>query len=160
MAQALEERLSSLGTPVVILDGDNIRSGLCSDLGFSPADRKENVRRVAEVAKLFLKGGWIAIVALIAPLREDRQLARRIIGPPDFVEVYCECPLEICEARDVKGLYQRARRGDIDQFTGISSPYEPPLEPDLVVNTASSSPSECLDELVSCIRARHGGELT
>lgn len=154
LAQALEDRLSTSGILTVVLDGDRLRSGLCSDLGFDPAARSENVRRVAEVAKIFQQGGWIALVAVIAPLREDRQLARRIIGEPNFVEVFCECPLEVCEARDVKGLYRRARRGDIEQFTGISSPYEPPLGPDLVLHTGRRSVSECVDTLLSHLSDR------
>ncbi|KWT73328.1 putative adenylyl-sulfate kinase [Variovorax sp. WDL1] len=159
LAQALKDRLSTSGALPVVLDGDRIRSGLCSDLGFDPPDRSENVRRVAEVAKIFQQGGWIALVAVIAPSREDRRLARRIIGEPNFVEVFCECPLEVCEARDVKGLYRRARRGDIEQFTGISSPYEPPLRPDLVLHTASRSVSECVDTLLAHLLDRRDAML-
>ena len=154
LAYELRNRLLISDTPSVVLDGDRIRSGLCSDLGFAPQDRRENVRRAAEVAKLILESGNIAIVALISPTQDDRQLARRIIGVPNFVEVYCQCPLEICEGRDVKGLYRLARSGGISQFTGISAPYEPPLEPDVVVNTAASSLAECVGELLSFIQAR------
>ncbi len=154
LALALKDRLARSGAPPVVLDGDRIRAGLCSDLGFGPEDRRENVRRVAEVARLFVEEGRIAIVALISPLREDRRLARRIIGAPRFVEAYCDCALEVCEARDPKGLYRRARSGEIDQFTGISSPYEPPLAPDLALDTASSSIAQCADTLMRFLRNR------
>ena len=159
LAHELRNRLLVSGTPSVVLDGDKIRSGLCSDLGFEPQDRRENVRRVAELAKLVLESGHIAIVALISPTRDDRQLARRIIGAPNFVEVYCACPLEICEGRDVKGLYRLARSGGISQFTGISAPYEPPLEPEVVLNTAASGLPECAGKLLSFIHARYGEAL-
>lgn len=160
MAQGLKNALSTAGMPAVVLDGDKIRSGLSADLGFGPQARRENIRRVAEVAKIFLEEGWIAIVALIAPSREDRQLAKEIIGLQNFIEVYCECPLAVCEARDVKGLYRRARSGEIHQFTGVSSPYEPPLEPDLVLKTGSHGLSECMEELLAFIEARRGASPT
>ena len=147
------------GTPCVVLDGDRIRSGLSSDLGFAAQDRRENVRRTAELARLIVESGPIAIVALISPTQDDRRLARTIIGSPSFVEVFCQCPLEICESRDVKGLYRLARRGGISQFTGISAPYEPPAEPDVVVNTGASGLSECAGELLSFIHARYGQAL-
>ncbi|RST48053.1 adenylyl-sulfate kinase [Variovorax sp. DXTD-1] len=156
LAHELRARLLTSGKPSVVLDGDRVRSGLCSDLGFEPQDRRENVRRVAELAKLILESGQIAIVALISPTRDDRQWARRIIGAPHFVEVYCQCPLEICESRDVKGLYRLARSGGIGQFTGISAPYEPPLEPEVVLNTGVSGISECAGKLLTFIRTRYG----
>ena len=154
LAYALRDRLLTSGRSSVVLDGDKIRSGLSSDLGFAPEDRRENVRRAAELGKLIVESGPIAIVALISPTQDDRQLARTIIGAPNFVEVYCRCPLEICESRDVKGLYRLARSGSIRQFTGISAPYEPPLEPDVVVDTAANGLSECVGQLLSFIRAR------
>lgn len=159
LAYELRNRFLSSGTPSVVLDGDRIRSGLCSDLGFAPQDRRENIRRVAELAKLILESGHIAIVALISPSRNDRQWAREIIGAPNFVEVYCECPVEICEARDVKGLYRLARSGNISQFTGVSAPYEPPLEPEVVLDTAASGISECAGELLLFLHARYGKAL-
>lgn len=131
----------------MFFDGDNVRHGLCSDLGFSAKDRTENVRRVAEMVKLFLDAGVIALTAFISPFREDRNLVKRMIGE-DFIEIYCRCPLEVCEARDKKGIYQRARNGLIKEFTGISSPYEEPDQPDLVLDTVNESLERCVQKVL------------
>ncbi|MDO8546642.1 MAG: adenylyl-sulfate kinase [Nitrospirales bacterium] len=139
LANALEARLLAHGHPCIVLDGDHLRRTLNSDLGFSTADRSENIRRVAEVARLFNEAGVTAIVALISPYREDRQLARQRIGAERLVEVYVDAPLDVCEARDPKGLYARARSGDLPAFTGVSAPYEPPTPPDLRIPTGEIS---------------------
>ena len=135
IANVFEKQLFQEGRHSYVLDGDNIRSGLSSDLGFSESDRVENIRRVSEVAKLMVDAGLITLVTLISPFNRDRQLARNKFKPKQFIEVYINTPLEECELRDVKGLYQKAREGAIKNFTGITSPYEIPLNPDLVINT-------------------------
>lgn len=117
------------------MDGDNVRHGLCADLGFSEEGRKENIRRVGEAAKLFMEAGVIVLTAFISPFRSDRSRVRKLVPHGEFLEVYCRCPIEICESRDVKGLYKRARAGEIKDFTGISSPYEEPVTPELDVDT-------------------------
>ena len=148
LAQALQLELKAQGRACAVLDGDVLRAGLCRDLGFSAADRSENIRRVAEVARLFNCAGSIAIVALISPLQSYRAQARCIIGEENMVEVHVAAPLTVCEARDPKGLYQRARLGDIPEFTGVSAPYEAPQKPDLVLDTSILSIRECLDRLL------------
>lgn len=135
LAIALEQKLFDQGYHVVVLDGDNIRTGINSNLGFSAEDRTENIRRIAEVAKLFLSQGQVCIVSFISPTREMRSMAKQIIGEIDFVEVFIDTPLEECEARDVKGLYKKARAGEIPDFTGISAPYEPPFQSDIHIQT-------------------------
>jgi len=127
LAHAVEERLHQLGCRTYVLDGDNVRHGLCGDLGFSAADRTENIRRIGEVAKLMIDAGVIALTAFISPFRADRERVRGMVMHGEFIEIYCHCPVEVCETRDVKGLYQRARAGEVKDFTGISSPYEAPL---------------------------------
>ena len=136
LAHAVEERLFQQGFNTYVLDGDNVRHGLCADLGFSDEDRKENIRRISHMSKLFVDAGIIVLTAFISPFRIDRNNARKIVAP-DFHEIYCNCPLEVCEMRDVKGLYKRARAGEIKHFTGIDSPYEEPLSPELSTNTDS-----------------------
>lgn len=148
LAYALEARLHGAGRHCVVLDGDNVRHGLCADLDFSLEGRRENLRRVAQVAKLFVESGAICIAAFISPMRADREMVRQIVGPQYLFEVYLDCSLQACEARDVKQLYQRARAGVIADFTGVSSPYEPPCAPQLVLATASQSIEECLRQLV------------
>jgi adenylylsulfate kinase len=143
LANALETQLYHQGCRTFVLDGDNIRHGLSKDLGFGDADRKENIRRIAEVAKLMLEAGNITLTAFISPFRLERQLARNTVADGDFIEIYCKCELTICEQRDVKGLYRKARLGEIPQFTGISSPYEPPENPEIVVDTNRMSIDEC-----------------
>jgi len=135
IAHAVEEVLFRRGCRVYILDGDKVRSGLCSDLGFSLSDRTENIRRIGEVAKLFVDAGMIVLTAFISPMQKDRQWVRSLIGKERFVEVFCRCSLDSCEHRDVKGLYRKARAGEIKEFTGISSPYEAPDCPDLLLDT-------------------------
>ena len=134
IANATEHKLHELGYKTMVLDGDNIRMGLCKDLGFSPQDRSENIRRISEVAKLFAESGTIVLTAFISPYREDREMARSIIGQ-DFIEIFVDTPLDTCEDRDPKGLYKKARAGEIKGFTGIDSPYEAPVRPDMIIDT-------------------------
>ncbi len=154
IAVDLEKRLWSRGVRAFILDGDNIRHGLNKNLGFSPADRTENIRRIGEVAKLFADAGMVAITAFISPYRADRDQVRAIMQPGDFVEVFVDCPLEVCEQRDVKGLYQKARAGQIPEFTGISAPYEAPLEPELTIHTQDQSVEESARQVLACLERR------
>lgn len=147
----LERHLFNEGFAVQMLDGDNIRTGICSNLGFSVEDRAENIRRIAEIAKLFVQNGAIVICSFISPTREIRKMARDIIGAEDFFEVFVNTPLEVCERRDVKGLYKKARAGEIKGFTGIDSPYEAPLQPDLEILTQNRSLEASLLELVQFI---------
>lgn len=135
LAISLERVLIQAGRAVYVLDGDNVRHGLNSDLGFSPEDRQENIRRVSEVARLMNDAGLIVITAFISPYRDDRRMARQIIGNERFLEVYLNTPLAVCEARDPKGLYRRARQGEVPQFTGVNAPYEVPEAPELLLNT-------------------------
>lgn len=139
VAHALEEELHQRSCRTFVFDGDNVRHGLCADLGFSIEDRTENIRRIGEMSKLFIEAGVIALTAFISPLRKDRERVRNLVGKGDFIEIYCRTPLEVCEQRDVKGLYQRARRGEIPDFTGISSPYEEPERPEIILETAAQS---------------------
>lgn len=155
LAEALEQRLLRLGRNVFVLDGDIIRTGLCSDLGFSARDRDENIRRLAEVAALFAKAGVICITAFISPYRAARDRARRIIGRDRFFEIHVATALEVCERRDVKGLYRKARAGAVRDFTGVSAPYEPPRKPALRINTAGRSVESCVTDLVALLK-KHG----
>ena len=139
LAHAVEDHLHNAGCSTFVLDGDNVRHGLCSDLSFSDADRVENIRRIGELAKLIIESGVITLTAFISPFKTDRNAARKLVPHGDFLEIYCQCPIETCEQRDVKGLYKKARAGEIPFFTGIGSPYEPPEKPDLIVNTKESS---------------------
>ena len=154
LAFALERRLVDIGYACYVLDGDNIRHGLNRDLGFSHQDRTENIRRIAEVARLMNNAGLIIITAFISPYRKDRQLAREIVGAEYFVEVYVNTPIETCEARDPKGMYKRARAGQISGFTGVNDPYESPGTPDLTINTSLASPSECTGQLLAAVMVR------
>jgi adenylylsulfate kinase len=151
LAKRLEEELFSRGYLVQILDGDNIRSGINNNLTFSDEDRMENIRRIAEVSKLFLNCGIIAINSFISPTREIRHLAMEIIGKEDFIEVYINAPLEVCEQRDVKGLYAKARRGEIKDFTGIGSPFEIPGGADIEIRTDLYSVEQCVEQLMEHI---------
>jgi len=152
LAYAVEEKLHEMGYLTYVLDGDNIRHGLNSDLGFSPEDREENIRRVGEVAKLFADAGVIVMTAFISPYRKDRRRARRLMDEGRFVEVYCKCGLEVCERRDPKGLYKKAKAGEIDEFTGVSAPYEEPESPEIVVETDKQSVEECVEKIVKYLR--------
>ena len=154
LAHALEERLHESGCRTYVCDGDNVRHGLCGDLGFSAEDREENIRRIGELAKLLVDAGVIALTAFISPYRADRKRARDLLAPEDFIEVYCRCPVEVCEERDVKGLYKRARAGEISEFTGISAPYEEPEKPELVLDTATLSLEECIESMLDFLRRR------
>jgi len=137
-----------------VFDGDNVRHGLCGDLGFSLEHRRENIRRIGEMTKLFLDAGIIAMTAFISPYRADRERVRAIVGPGDFIEIYCDCPVEVCEQRDVKGMYKKAREGLIKNFTGISAPYEAPIKPDLRLNTGSDPLDDCADRVVALLTDR------
>lgn len=154
LAHAVEEQLHHLGCRTYVLDGDNVRHGLCGDLGFSVADRTENIRRIGEVAKLMIDAGVIALTAFISPFRADRERVRGMVMHGEFIEIYCHCPLEVCETRDVKGLYQRARAGEVKDFTGISSPYEAPLKPELTVDTATQPLDACVTQVLDYLRGR------
>ncbi|NRT88952.1 adenylylsulfate kinase [Clostridium beijerinckii] len=151
MASALEVELYNMGKLTYILDGDNMRNGLNSDLGFSEEDRSENIRRVAEVSKLFVDAGIIIIAAFISPFRKDRNKIRNLIGK-DYVEVFANCPIEICEQRDPKGLYSKIRNGQIKNFTGIDAVYEEPENPDITINTYEHNVEECVQSIISYIR--------
>lgn len=148
LAHAVEERLHLSGANTIVLDGDNVRHGLCSDLGFSDQDRVENIRRIAEMAKLFTHAGVISLTAFISPFAAERKNARALFEKGEFIEIYCDASLDVCEQRDVKGLYEKARRGEIKHFTGIDSPYEVPLLPELVVPTGSESIEYCVDQVI------------
>ncbi|WP_438739738.1 adenylyl-sulfate kinase [Bradyrhizobium sp. U531] len=154
IANLLERKLYALGKRTYLLDGDNVRQGLNRDLGFKEADRVENVRRVAETAKLFVDAGLITLVALISPFRAERRMARAIVANGEFIEIFVSTPVEICEQRDPKGLYRKARRGEFRNFTGIDSPYEPPEHPDLILDTAAGSAERLADEVMQFLRRR------
>jgi adenylylsulfate kinase len=154
LAHAVEERLHQLKCRTFVLDGDNVRHGLCGDLEFSDLDRVENIRRVGEVTKLFLESGVITLTAFISPFQSDREKVRSIIPHGDFLEVYCRCPLEVCESRDVKGLYRKARAGEVKNFTGISSPYETPSSPELIVDTDILSLADSIESVLELLRSR------
>lgn len=154
IAHAVEERLYAAGCRTFVLDGDNVRHGLCGDLGFSPKDRVENIRRVGEVAKLFVEAGVIVLTAFISPFRSDRARVRNILQHGDFFEIYCDAPIEVCEQRDVKGLYKKARAGLIGDFTGISSPYEAPVNPELTLMTGAMELNQCVDQVMRLLQRR------
>ncbi|NLV46971.1 MAG: adenylyl-sulfate kinase [Candidatus Hydrogenedentes bacterium] len=153
IAQALQEILFEHGCQAYVLDGDNIRHGLNKDLGFSPEDREENIRRIGEVAALFLDAGFIVSTAFISPYRADRNKARTLCGER-FIEIFVDCPVDVCAVRDPKGLYQKAREGKIPEFTGISAPYESPANPELVLNTAELSVEDCVRKVVEYLQTR------
>ncbi len=170
LAHAVEDKLYQLSCRTFVLDGDNVRQGLCSDLGFSVQDRSENIRRISEAAKLLVESGVIAMTAFISPFRADRviamtafispfradrQRARSIFPHGDFIEIFCEASLEVCEQRDVKGLYNRARTGEVKEFTGISSPYEAPLNPELAVKTGELPLETCVAQVIEYLKQRN-----
>ncbi len=155
ISDALEVRLHDMGFLSYLLDGDNVRHGLNKDLGFSDADRVENIRRIAEVSKLFVDAGLIVLTAFISPFRADRDAARAIMGVGEFVEIHLDVPIEVCESRDPKGLYRKARAGEIRNFTGIDSPYEPPVAPELRIDTSRHDPQACVQQIVDYLSA-HG----
>ena len=155
LAHAVEVALYEQGARTFVFDGDNVRHGLCGDLGFNEQDRVENIRRVGEMTTLFVEAGVIALTAFISPFREDRDRVRALVLPEDFIEIYCHCPIEVCETRDVKGLYAKARQGLVKNFTGISSPYEAPVNPELVLDTGSQSLEQCVMEILSLLKQRN-----
>jgi adenylylsulfate kinase len=154
LAHAVEETLHQLGCRTFVLDGDNVRHGLCADLGFSEADRIENIRRIGEVAKLMVESGVIAMTAFISPFRAERQKVRSMMPEGEFIEVYCKCSLEVCESRDVKGLYAKARAGLIKNYTGISSPYEEPEAAEIVIETDGITIEDGVEQVIAALRAR------
>jgi len=154
LAYAVEERLHKMGCRSYVIDGDIMRTGLCRDLDFSIEGRNENIRRVGEVAKVMVDAGIIAVTAFISPLRNQRRGVRALVEPGDFIEVFCRCPLPVCEKRDPKGLYRRARAGQIPDFTGISSPYEDPEHPELALDTAKLEVKECVNMIVTLLVER------
>ena len=154
LAHAVEERLHQAQVRTYVLDGDNVRHGLCSDLGFSDADRQENIRRIGEMAKLMVEAGVITLTAFISPFCADRDRVRALAGDGDFIEIYCRATVDQCESRDVKGLYERARNGEIKAFTGISSPYEVPESPELIVDTGSDPLDVCVTQVLDYLRER------
>ena len=152
LANAVNQALFERGLACYVLDGDNIRHGLCKDLGFSDADREENIRRIGEVSKLFLDAGVVVLTAFVSPFKADRDRARALVEGGDFVEIHCAADLSVCEERDTKGLYAKARAGEIKEFTGISSPYEAPENPELRVDTGSQSLEACVDVVINHLR--------
>ncbi len=153
VASAVEQKLNAAGRLTYLLDGDNVRHGLNGDLGFSDIDRMENIRRVGHVAKLFWDANVITLVSFISPFRSERQFARELIGA-DFAEIFVDTPIELCEQRDPKGLYKKARKGEIPAFTGISSPYEAPEQPEIVLKTGEESLETCVDHVLAWLRYR------
>jgi adenylylsulfate kinase len=151
IAYALERALIALGRPCFVLDGDAVRLGLCRDLGYSPAGRSENIRRVAEVSRLMNDAGLIVISAFISPLRSDRERAREIVGASRFLEVFMSTPIAVCEQRDAKGMYRRARAGQIPDFTGVSAPYEAPEGPAVALDTSVLSVADCVERLLQLV---------
>ena len=151
VAMGVERELHARGILTRILDGDNIRAGINSNLGFTAEDRRENIRRIAEIGKLFVHTGIVTLACFVSPTREIRRMARQIVGERDFLEVYVSTPVEECERRDVKGLYQRARRGEVKNFTGISAPFEAPEHPDLSIDTSVLTLQECVQSVVDLI---------
>jgi adenylylsulfate kinase len=154
LAHAVENYLYKRGVSTYVLDGDNVRQGLCGDLGFTDSDRVENIRRIGELAKLMTEAGVITLTAFISPFISDRDIARKLVPSGDFLEIYCLCPIEACEQRDVKGLYKKARAGDIPFFTGIGSPYQVPENPELIVNTHEQTLSESVELVIELLVQR------
>ena len=148
LANAVNSALFEQGLACYVLDGDNVRHGLCRDLGFSDADREENIRRIGEVAKLFLDAGVVVLTAFVSPFRADRDRARALVEAGDFIEIHCAADLGVCEQRDTKGLYAKARAGEIKEFTGISSPYEEPEQPELRIDTGSQDLEACVQQVL------------
>lgn len=157
LARAVEEKLHLAGCRTFILDGDNVRLGLCRDLGFSASDRRENIRRVGEMAKLFLDAGVITLAAFISPFADDRQRVRALFPAGDFLEIYCNAPVDVCEARDVKGLYKKARQGLIPEFTGVSSAYQAPVAPELSIDTARQTVDQSVSTILALLQRRGFG---
>jgi len=155
LANALNESLHKKGLSTFVLDGDNIRHGLCNDLGFSDEDREENIRRIGEVSNLFMNAGIITITAFVSPFKKDREKVKNIIGEKDFIEIYCSANLDVCEARDTKGLYKKARLGEIKEFTGISSPYEAPNKPNIIVETGKLNLKDSVNQIINYLNEKN-----
>ena len=151
LAHAVEEELHQIGCRTIVLDGDNMRHGLCKDLDFSDESRKENIRRIGEVAKLFIESCVITLTAFISPFKEERDKVRKLLANQDLIEIYVKCPISVCEARDVKGMYKKAKANEIKNFTGISSPYEAPESPDLIVDTDQETLDESVDKVLGVL---------
>lgn len=154
IANALEHKLFEMGYHTYLLDGDNVRHGLNKDLGFSDEDRVENIRRIGEAAKLFVDAGLVVLTAFISPFRSDRDLVRSLVEEGEFIEIFVDTPLEICEERDPKGLYKKARAGEIKEFTGIDSPYETPLDPEIILEAGNHAVEACVDEILGELETR------
>ena len=154
LAHSVEEELYNLGCRTYVLDGDNVRHGLSSNLTFSDDDRKENIRRIGEAAKLMMEAGIIAMTAFISPFKKDRNLVRQLLPQGDFIEIFCKVSLQVCESRDVKGLYKRARAGEIKNYTGIDSPYEAPDNPELIIDTESESLEESVIKVIDFLKSK------
>ena len=154
IAHRLEEILFQNGVRTYVLDGDNVRTGLNRGLGFSAEDREENIRRIGQVARLFVDAGLVVLTAFISPYKKDRAAVRSLMGSDEFVEIYVKCPLEVCEQRDVKGLYEKARRGVVNQFTGIDDPYEVPENPEIILETDKLNLEQCVEEILNFLEAR------
>ena len=154
LAHAVEEKLHQRNARTFVLDGDNVRHGLCSDLTFNDEDRKENIRRIGETAKLMLESGVIVLSAFISPFREDRRVARKLYPHGEFIEVYCDCSIEVCESRDPKGIYKKARSGEVAHFTGLSSPYEIPEKPEITIKTDELPLKESVQQIVRYLQDR------
>jgi len=154
LAHSVEEELHKSSFRTFVLDGDNVRHGLSSNLTFNDNDRKENIRRIGEAAKLMMEAGVIAMTAFISPFKKDRNLVRQLLSQGDFIEIYCNASLETCESRDVKGLYKRARSGEIKNYTGINSPYEAPDNPELIIDTESESLEESVTKVIDFLKSR------
>ena len=155
LANEVDRQLYSIGRRSYTLDGDNIRHGLNRDLGFTNEDRSEKIRRIGEVSKLFVDSGTIVLTAFISPFREDRALVRKLFGEEEFIEVYLNCPLGVCELRDPKGLYKKARNGEIRNFTGIDSPYEPPVRPELTIDTSHQGVQGAAESIINYLKERN-----
>lgn len=154
LAHAVEKALFERGCRTFVFDGDNVRHGLCADLGFSAQDRQENIRRIGEMSKLFIEAGIIALTAFISPFQSDRDRVRGLLSDCEFIEVYCKASLDVCEQRDVKGLYAKARAGEIKDFTGISSPYEQPECPELILDTGEESLDACVNAVLRFLQTQ------
>jgi len=154
IAHDVEEKLHQLRCRTFVLDGDNVRHGLCGDLGFTEAHREENIRRIGEVSKLFVEAGTLVLTAFVSPSRRDRERARGLLLHGDFVEIYCRCPVETCEQRDPKGHYKLAREGKLKGFTGVSAPYEEPADPELILDTATVSIEDSVAKVLALLRSR------
>jgi len=154
LAHEVEKKLYECGFRTFVLDGDNVRHGLSSNLSFSEDDRKENIRRIGEAAKLMTEAGIIALTAFISPFKADREMVRALFPHGEFIEVYCNAPLDVCESRDVKGLYNKARAGEIKNYTGIDSPYEAPINPEMSVATGSDELELCTEQVIETLRSK------